>query len=136
MTMTDTPTRPLVLLADDFDDAREMYAEYLRFHGYEVVTATDGSSAIEVARAHKPDIVLLDIRMPGMNGMEAMRTIRAEPEIGHIPIVALTARALAEEREAVLQAGFDAFISKPVVPEQLLVHVQRILEARQARPAS
>ena len=124
---------PLVLLADDFDDAREMYAEYLRFHGYEVVTATDGTSAVEVARAHRPDIVLLDIRMPGMDGMDAMRMLRAEPGIGHVPIVALTARALAEEREAVLQAGFDAFISKPVVPEQLLLRVQQILEARQPR---
>ena len=125
--------RRRILLADDFDDAREMYAEYLQFHGYDVVTAADGNSAVEAARTQTPDIVLLDIRMPGMNGMDAMRVLKAEPSLGDVPIVALTARALSEERDAALKAGFDAFISKPVMPDQLLNQLETILSAHSRR---
>ena len=125
--------RPRVLLVDDFDDARDLYTEYLRFHGYDVVPAADGLAALEAARAHRPDIVLLDIRMPGMNGFEAMRALRAEPYLVGVPIVALTARAMANEREATLRAGFDGFIAKPVLPAQLLNELKTLLTSRAKR---
>jgi len=121
---------PLVLLADDFVDACEMYAEFLRFHGFEVVTALDGPSAVDAARARRPDIVLLDIRMPGMTGTEVMRLLKADVSFAGVPMVALTAHALPEERDAALKAGFDAFISKPVLPDDLITHVTAILESK------
>jgi CheY-like chemotaxis protein len=122
-------TRPLVLLADDFVDACEMYAEYLRTHGYGVVTATDGVAAVEAARRHRPDIMLLDIRMPGMTGTEALQLLKADPSFATVPIVALTAHALPEERDNALRAGFDAFLSKPILPEQLVRHLAEMIGA-------
>jgi two-component system cell cycle response regulator DivK len=126
-------TQPLVLLADDFVDAAEMYAEYLRFHGFEVVTVTDGLAAVEAARALRPDIILLDIRMPGLTGTEALRELKADPLFDNVPIAALTAHARPEERDSALAAGFDMFISKPVLPDRLLQILDEML-ARRGRP--
>ena len=115
--------RPLVLLADDYVDACEMYSEGLRFLGFRVVTAFDGRAAVDAARHHKPDIVLLDIRMPGLTGIEALGVLKTDPAFTNVPIVALTAHALPDERESARRAGFYAFIAKPILPEQLAEHL-------------
>jgi two-component system cell cycle response regulator DivK len=120
-------TRPLVLIADDYADACEMYAEFLRARGFGVVTAADGVEAVESARAHRPDVILLDLRMPRMSGSEALAALKADPAFVGVPIVALTAHAMREERESALAAGFDAFISKPIVPSDLARQVLAIL---------
>jgi len=119
--------RPLVLLADDFVDALEMYAEYLRFHDFGVVTAADGRAAVAAAFEHEPDIILLDVRMPVMTGVEALLVLKADPRFRHVPIVALTAQALPEERDRALRAGFDAFMSKPLLPDQLIRQLTKML---------
>lgn len=118
---------PSILLVDDFEDGLEMYAEYLTYRGFHVVIARNGEGAVSQARRHRPDIILLDLRMPGMTGTEAMRILRADPSFASTPIVALTAHALDEERHLALNAGFDAVIAKPCLPDVLVSAVERIL---------
>ena len=124
-----------ILLVDDFEDGLEMYQEYLTYRGYHVVVARDGEEAIAQARAHRPDVVLLDIRMPGMTGTQAMRILRSDPSFERTPIVALTAHALEGERIDALAAGFDDLIPKPCLPDQLAFAVERILTARRTSQA-
>jgi two-component system cell cycle response regulator DivK len=120
-------SRPLILLVDDFDDALEIYSTYLTFHGYDVMTAGNGAEALAAARAHAPALVLMDLRMPVMDGTAALREMRATPQLARIPVVALTAHALETERLAALAAGFDAVISKPCLPPDLLLAVQKVI---------
>lgn len=119
--------RPLILLVDDFDDALEIYSTYLSFHGYQVMTAGDGAAAVAAAREYAPALILMDLRMPVMDGATALRQIRAIPDLAQIPVIALTAHALEEERLAAFAAGFDAVISKPCLPPDLLLAVQSVI---------
>ena len=105
--------KPSVLVVDDYLDGREMVAEYLAFRGFIVAEAGDGIEALELARQLQPEIVLMDLRMPGMDGWEATRRLKRDPKTCHIPIVALTAHALAPEINTARQAGCDAVIAKP-----------------------
>ena len=120
-------SRPLILLVDDFDDALEIYSTYLTFHGYDVTTAGNGAEALAAARSHAPALVLMDLRMPVMDGTAALREMRATPTLAQIPVVALTAHALETERLAALAAGFDAVISKPCLPPDLLLAVRKVI---------
>ena len=115
---------PLVLIADDFQDARDLYQEYLQFRGYVTITAADGVEAVEVAHARQPDVIFLDIRMPRMSGLEAMQELKAHPRLARVPIVALTAHALTAERARFLAKGFDAVLSKPCPPERLVETIE------------
>lgn len=124
------PAAPVILLADDFEDGRAMYHEYLTFKGYRVVTASDGAEALERARAVAPALVLLDVRMPRMTGIEAMEALKRDPAFAGVPIVALTAHALDVERELFLASGFDAVLAKPCLPEELIQTVESLLAAR------
>jgi CheY-like chemotaxis protein len=121
---------PVILIADDFVDAATMYSLYLRHHGFEVVTALDGHEAIEAARRQRPDVVLLDLRMPGMSGTEAMKAMKADDRLAGVPILALTAHALPDERRAALAAGFDDFLSKPIAPQELVAKLKALLQHR------
>jgi CheY-like chemotaxis protein len=122
-----------ILLVDDFEDGLAMYAEYLTYRGYQVISARSGEEAIRNARRHRPDVILLDIRMPGMTGTDVMRALRADPSFTHVPIVALTAHALDAERVATLDAGFDDLIPKPCLPDQLVLAVERMLAIGRGR---
>jgi two-component system, cell cycle response regulator DivK len=107
------PKKPSVLVVDDFVDGREMVAEYLAFRGFEVTEARDGVEAIELARRLQPEIVLMDLRMPGMDGWEATRRLKRDPQTRHIRVVALTAHALTPEINAARKAGCDEVVAKP-----------------------
>jgi CheY-like chemotaxis protein len=85
----------LILVVDDYQDAREMYAEYLQYSGFRVAEAKNGNEAVAQARSLKPDLILMDLSLPGMDGWEATRVLKADEETRHIPIVALTGHALA-----------------------------------------
>ena len=123
-----------ILLVDDFEDGLDLYHEYLTYRGYRVIVARNGEEAIAQARAHRPDLILMDIRMPVMTGADATRILRSDPSLGCIPIVALTAHAMEDERAEAVAAGFDELIAKPCLPDQLVLAVERILaSARQAR---
>jgi CheY-like chemotaxis protein len=118
---------PLVLLVDDFEDNRDLYAEYLLFKGYHVLTADNGADGVRMACERRPDIILLDLRMPGMSGQEALTLIKARPHLAAVPVVALTAHALEDERRRAIALGFDAFIPKPCLPDELVKAIEVIL---------
>jgi len=130
--MTDQ-NAPLILVVDDYQDAREMYAEYLQFSGFRVAEAKNGNEAVEQAFALKPDLILMDLSLPGMDGWEATRRLKADEATKHIPIVALTGHALAGASEGARKAGCDSFVTKPCLPDDLVVEVRRMLStAKQA----
>jgi CheY-like chemotaxis protein len=122
-----------ILLVDDFEDGLDMYREYLEYRGYRVVLARNGREAILQARTQNPDAILLDIRMPVMTGIDAVRVLRADPSFRHVPIVALTAHALEDERIAALAEGFDEVVAKPCLPDELVFCLERLLETAPSR---
>lgn len=125
--MPDTPLGPLVLLVEDFVDAREMYRDYLEFSGFRVETAGDGREAIDKARTCKPDLVLMDLSLPGIDGWEATRVLKSDPETAGVPILALSAHAMAPEGRRAHEAGCDGFIAKPCLPHELVSEIGRFL---------
>ena len=124
------PQEPLVLIVEDYEDAREMYAAYLQFSGYRVAEAANGVEAVEQAQELMPDIILMDLALPKMDGWEATRRLKKDERTRDIPIVALTGHALAGHAEGARQAGCDAFITKPCLPDALVAEIQRVLSAR------
>ena len=128
--MTTTRTQPLVLVVEDYSDAREMYAAYLQFSGFEVAEATNGLEALEKAQSLAPDIILMDLALPRMDGWEATRRLKADERTSHIPIVALTGHALPGHSEGARQAGCDAFVIKPCLPDVLVAEIKRLLDPK------
>jgi CheY-like chemotaxis protein len=124
---------PLILVVDDYEDAREMYAEYLRFCGFRVAEARNGNEALDQAFTLMPDLILMDLSLPGMDGWEATRQLKADERTRQIPVVALTGHALAGASEGAKRAGCDSFVTKPCLPDDLVVEVRRMLSL--ARPA-
>jgi two-component system, cell cycle response regulator DivK len=127
--MPEQPDAPLVLLVEDFVDAREMYRDYLEFSGFRVETAGDGREAIDKARACRPDLVLMDLSLPGIDGWEATRILKEDPDTRDMPIVALSAHAMAPEGQRASDAGCDGFIAKPCLPHELVAEITRFLSA-------
>jgi CheY-like chemotaxis protein len=127
--MSSSETAPLILVVDDYQDAREMYAEYLQFSGFRVAEARNGNEALEQAFALKPDLILMDLSLPGMDGWEATRVLKADDRTKNIPVVALTGHALAGASEGAKKAGCDSFVTKPCLPDDLVVEVRRMLNA-------
>ena len=110
---------PLILVVDDYQDAREMYAEYLQFSGFRVAEAKNGNEAVEKAFALKPDLILMDLSLPGMDGWEATRRLKADEATKHIPVVALTGHALAGASEGAKKAG-STVCAKQCLPDDLV----------------
>jgi two-component system cell cycle response regulator DivK len=133
---TGNTNRPRVLLVDDYPDAREMYAEYLDFSGFEVVEAANGMEALQRAIDTTPDIILMDLSLPVMDGWEATRRLKADARTAHIPVVALTGHALAGISEGARKAGCDAFVIKPCLPEDLVKEIRKVLDAPAASAGS
>jgi two-component system cell cycle response regulator DivK len=130
--MTDPAPDPLILVVEDFDDAREMYRDYLEFAGFRVETARDGREGIEKARALQPDLILMDLSLPGIDGWEATRLLKAAPETRQIIIIALSAHALATEGDRARAAGCDGFIAKPCLPPDLVLEITKYLKSHGA----
>jgi len=120
--------RQLVLVVEDYQDAREMYAAYLQFSGFDVAEAANGVEAVEKTTELLPDIVLMDLALPRMDGWEATRRLKADPRTRDIPIVALTGHALAGHAEGAREAGCDAFVTKPCLPDALVAEIRRLLD--------
>jgi PAS domain S-box-containing protein len=121
---------PLILLADDHQGNLETLSDYLEVHGYRLVLARDGHEAIALAQMHLPAMIVMDIQMPGVDGLSAIQTIRQDLQLVQVPIVALTALALDGDREKCLQAGANEYLTKPVKLKQLLTIVQQLLECQ------
>jgi len=118
---------PTVLIVDDFDDNRQMYAEFLTFCGFRVVEAANGVEAIDKAKEVVPDLVVMDLSLPVLDGWEATRRLKADPATRHIPVVALTGHALEGHSQGARDAGCDRFLAKPCLPEKLLDTVRQVL---------
>src|SRR3954466_12736055 len=123
---------PLILVVDDFQDNREMYAEYLQFSGFRVAEAATGHEALEKAFALRPDLIIMDLSLPVMDGWEATRRLKADERTRKIPVVALTGHALAGHSRGAKEAGCDSFLAKPCLPDQLVAEIRRMLESGKA----
>ena len=127
--MTRSRSQPLILLAEDFEDARELYRDYLEFSGFTVETAANGREAIDQAVALLPDLILMDASMPVLDGWQATRELKGNPATRHIPILALTAHAFDDARQEAKAVGCDGFVTKPCLPDDLVAKVRATLES-------
>jgi two-component system, cell cycle response regulator DivK len=123
------PQGQIILVADDNADQRALYVDLLTYNGFRVVEARDGVEAIDLARAERPALILMDVTMPGTSGWNAVRALREQVETSTIPIIVITGLAQTRDRDASFAAGSDAYLSKPVAPRQLLEEVRRFLPA-------
>ena len=116
-----------ILIADDRPSSRELVRSILENLGYEVEEAEDGMRALNAVLRRPPDLVLLDLQMPGLNGHEVLERLRAEERFASLPVVALTASAMAGDRDKALAAGFTSYLAKPVSLSTLRTEVRRLL---------
>ena len=116
-----------ILMIEDTEDNRQIVRDLIDSVGYELIEAHDGAAGLAMAAEHKPDLILMDIQMPVMDGYEATRRIKANPELKAIPIVAVTSYALSGDEAKARAAGCDGYIAKPYSPRQMLAKVREIL---------
>jgi signal transduction histidine kinase/CheY-like chemotaxis protein len=129
----DETNKPTILLVEDTQEVVMMLKDYLELAGYKVFTAQDGVDGIVQARHVKPDLILMDVQMPRMNGFETTRKLRSDPNFRYTPIIALTALAMPHDRERCLEAGMDEYISKPVNLKALVKIIQSCLFKQESR---
>ena len=120
---------PLILLVEDFEDARELYRDYLEFSGFAVKTASNGREAIDMAVTLQPDLILMDASMPVLDGWQATRELKGAQATQHIPVLALTAHAFDDARQQAKAVGCDGFVTKPCLPDDLVAKVRATLES-------
>jgi CheY-like chemotaxis protein len=116
-----------ILLVEDNEDNRVVYRTMLTHFGFRVVEATDGHQALRCVRDDRPDLILMDISIPVMDGWETTRTLKADPDTALIPVIAVTAHALESDRARAERIGFNLFLTKPVEPRRVVTEVRRLL---------
>ena len=119
-----------ILLVEDNELNRDMLSRRLARRGYTVVVAEDGEQGLDLVRSERPDLVLMDMSLPGIDGWEATRRLRADPDIAGVRVIALTAHAMAGDRERALRAGCDGYLAKPVDVRNLDAEVSRYLVSK------
>jgi CheY-like chemotaxis protein len=122
----------VVLIVEDNDKNLELVRDILQAKGYGTLEAGTTEDGLRIARAQTPDLILMDIQLPGMNGIEGLTALRAEPVTAGIPVVAITASVMLADREQIMRAGFDGFIEKPITVRSLLAVVECALRTRTA----
>jgi CheY-like chemotaxis protein len=120
-----------ILVVEDNEQNRILMRQILTYHGYDVLEATDGLTGLEMARAHMPALILLDIQMPVMNGFMVIRELRNNPELRKIKVIAVTSFAMKGDREKALQAGFDEYVTKPIDTRKFPELVKQVLSRMQ-----
>jgi CheY-like chemotaxis protein len=120
---------PRILLIDDNEPNRQFLSRRLSRRGYEVILAEDGVAGIEMAKAEKPDLILMDMNMPRLDGWEATRQIKADPSISTVPVIGLTAYAMVGDRERAIDAGCAEYHTKPVEFDKLLAQIEALLRS-------
>jgi CheY-like chemotaxis protein len=128
-TQTMEPEMPTILLVEDNEMNRDMLSRRLKRRGFDVEIAVDGREGVEMARAGEYDVILMDMSLPEIDGWEATRRLRASPRTENTPIIALTAHAMAGDREKALEAGCDEYDTKPIELERLLAKIDALLNA-------
>ena len=122
-----TESGPLVLVVDDYQDAREMYAQYLQASGFRVAEASTGLEAVRIARELKPDCILMDLALPGIDGWEATRQIKADGRTAGIPVIAITGHTSELASRDARAAGCAAFVIKPALPDAVVSEVRKVM---------
>ena len=117
-----------ILVVEDNPSNMKLIIDVLQLAGYETLTAEDADAGIPLIREHLPDLVLLDIHLPGTDGIEATRLLKTDDKTRHIPIIAVTARAMDGDRESILAAGCDGYASKPIRYKELLLQIEQTLQ--------
>jgi len=120
----------LILVVEDNEKSRKLVRDVLTFKGYEIIEAETGEAGVRLAQERRPSLILMDIRLPGIDGIEALGQLRAEPATREIPVLAMTASVMTEHRQKVMDAGFDAFQSKPITVKDFVAAVEQLLEGR------
>lgn len=119
-----------ILIVEDNVMNRKMIGDILKYHGYEVLEAENGLEGVMTAKEHLPDLILLDIQMPGMNGFTALNVLKEAPETKNIKVIAMTSFAMTGDREKILDAGFDDYIPKPINTRELPKLIGRMLAGK------
>src|SRR6476660_377043 len=123
-----------ILLVDDYRDALDVWRLYLRTEGFAVLTAADGLAALSVATEAQPDLIVLDLELPGKTGIEVARILRAQPSTQHIPLIAATGYSQVKQLDQAREIGFDAIVIKPCDPEALVLEIRRLLSQSGGQP--
>ena len=118
----------LILIVEDNDKNLKLVRDVLQVKGYATIEAGNAEDGIVLARQHKPDLILMDIQLPGMNGIEAIGVLRADPETAGIPVAAVTASVMPQDRNKITEAGFNAYVGKPINLREFLETVRKLLE--------
>ena len=122
----------LILIVEDNEKNLKLVRDVLQVKGYETIDAGTAEDGLKLARARKPNLILMDIQLPGMSGIDALKALRAEPATAAIPVVAITASVMQQDRQHIMSAGFDGFIEKPINLRGLLDTVQQAARGRKA----
>jgi two-component system cell cycle response regulator DivK len=122
----------LILIVEDNDKNLKLVRDVLQVKGYETIEAGNAEDGIVLAGERKPDLILMDIQLPGMNGIEALKVLRADASTAHIPIIAVTASVMQQDRNLITEAGFDGYIGKPINLKEFLDSVRAMLERKPA----
>jgi DNA-binding response OmpR family regulator len=128
--VTDLNGTPTILVADDEEDLRELVSYRLTRSGYDVIAAGDGQEALELAAEHTPDLMVLDVMMPKLDGYELTRRVRAEAALRSIPVILLTARSQESDIDRGFEVGADDYLKKPFNPDELVARVRAVLGRR------
>ena len=120
----------LILVVEDNDKNRKLVRDVLTATGYRLVEAATGEDGVRLAREHRPNLILMDIQLPGIDGMEALRRLRADEATRPIPVIAVTASAMTHDRQKIMAAGFDGYQSKPISVRPFLEAVRQMLDRR------
>jgi CheY-like chemotaxis protein len=118
----------LILIVEDNDKNRKLVRDALQYKGYRTIEAETGEDGVRLAHEHHPALVLMDIQLPGIDGIAALGLLRADPATRDIPVIAVTASVMAQDRQKIVNAGFDGFQGKPISVKELLEVVRRVLE--------
>jgi len=127
----------LILIVEDNEKNRKLERDVLQFHGYQIAEAETGEDGVRLARESVPALILMDIQLPGISGIEALRQIRADPLTRAVPIIAVTASAMTQDRQKIMAAGFDGYQSKPINVKEFVAAVREMLDrspAGEGRP--
>ena len=121
---------PRILIVEDNEENRDALSRRLERRGFEVLMAIDGAAGVSMAKTEKPDLILMDMNMPQVDGWEATRQIKADEDIRHIPVIALTAHAMSGDRERALQAGCTDYHTKPIEFPKLISQIEKVLQGQ------
>ena len=122
----------LILIVEDNEKNLKLVRDVLRVKGYATIEATNAEDGIALANAHKPDLILMDIQLPGMNGIDALRVLRADSATASIPAIAVTASVMQQDRNLITDAGFDRYVGKPINLKEFLDAVRTTLDQRKS----